>query len=68
MITLNISDAGLKPHSPKERYYFSRDPQRVNRVVDISNYIDKKVEAYMINTTKGPAGQGTRQQIKRPVS
>lgn len=50
--------AGLKPHSPKVRYYFSRTPQRANRIVDISNYIDKKVEVNMINVTKGPAGQG----------
>ena len=57
-------DAGLKPYSPKERYYFSRDPQRVNRVVDISNYIDKKVEACMINITKGPAGQGAGSKLK----
>ena len=57
-------DAGLKPHSPKERYYFSRDTQRVNRVVDISNYIDKKVEANMLNTTKGPAGQGAGRKLK----
>src|SRR4029079_10998940 len=51
-------DAKLKPHSPKERYYFSRDPhpQRINRVVDISNYIDKKVESNLLNVTKGPGG------------
>ena len=51
-------DAGLNPHSPKERYYFSRDPhpQRINRVVDISNYIDKKVESNLLNVTKGPGG------------
>ncbi len=35
-------DAGLSPYGPGECYYFSRVPQRVNRVVDISNYIDKK--------------------------
>lgn len=56
-------DAGLKPHSPKECYYFARVPQRVNRVVDISNYIDKKVEACMINVTKGPAGKGEGKRI-----
>jgi hypothetical protein len=51
-------DAGLKPHRPRERYYFSRDPhpQRINRVVDISNYIDKKVESNLLNVTKGPGG------------
>ena len=48
-------DAGLQPHRPKERYYFSRMPQRINRIVDISNYIDIKAEANLQNTTKGPA-------------
>ncbi|MGN6299010.1 MAG: PIG-L deacetylase family protein [Ginsengibacter sp.] len=61
-------DAGLKPHSPKERYYFSRDPQRVNRIVDISNYIDKKVEVNMLNTTKGPAGQGAGRKLKEKLA
>ena len=58
------ADAGLKPHAPKERYYFSRDPQRVNRIVDISNYMDNKVEVNMLNTTKGPAGQGAGKKLK----
>jgi len=57
-------DAQLTPHSPKERYYFSRDPQRVNRIVDISKYIDNKVEASMLNTTKGPAGGGEGKRLK----
>ncbi|MDA0194396.1 MAG: hypothetical protein O2887_04850 [Bacteroidetes bacterium] len=57
-------DAGLKPHSPKVRYYFSRTPQRTNRIVDISDYIDKKVEINMLNVTKGPAGQRYGQQLK----
>ena len=56
-------DAGLKPYSPMECYYFARVPQRVNRVVDISNYIDKKVEACMLNVTKGPAGRGEGKRI-----
>ena len=50
-------DAGLEPYSPDERYYFARGPQKVNRVVDISNYIDKKVEANLANVTKGPCGR-----------
>ena len=58
------ADAGLKPHGPKEVYYFSRDPQRVNRIVDISNYIDKKVEVNMLNTTKGPAGKGQGKKLR----
>ncbi len=47
---------GLKPHAPRERYYYARGPQLVNRVVDISRYIDKKVYANMANVTQGPAG------------
>lgn len=57
-------DAGLEPHSPMECYYFSRVPKRVNRVVDISNYIDKKVEACMLNVTKGPAGHGEGRKLR----
>src|SRR5579862_5917483 len=48
--------AGLKPHGPREKYYFGRGPQLVNRVVDIGPYIDKKVYANMANVTQGPAG------------
>jgi LmbE family N-acetylglucosaminyl deacetylase len=47
---------GLKPYSPKERYYFARGPQLVNRVVDISAFIDQKVLANVANVTQGPAG------------
>ena len=61
-------DAGLEPHTPKERYYFSRDPQRVNRIVDISKYIDNKVEANMLNTTKGPAGQHAGKALKERLA
>jgi LmbE family N-acetylglucosaminyl deacetylase len=56
-------DAGLEPYSPNECYYFSRVPKRVNRVVDISNYIDKKVQACMLNVTKGPAGRGEGRKL-----
>ena len=48
--------AGLKTHAPKERYYFARGPQLVNRVVDISDYIDQKVFTNMANVTQGPSG------------
>jgi LmbE family N-acetylglucosaminyl deacetylase len=48
--------AGLKPHAPKERYYFARGPQLVNRVVDISDFIDSKVYVNMANVTQGPSG------------
>ncbi|MDQ6700399.1 MAG: hypothetical protein M3Z36_09455, partial [Acidobacteriota bacterium] len=35
--------AGLKPHSVSTKYYFARGPQLVNRVVDISATLDKKL-------------------------
>lgn len=48
--------AGLLPHGPKDAYYFSRGPQLINRVVDISEYIDAKVNANLENVTQGPTG------------
>ena len=47
---------GLNPHGPRDQYYFARGPQLVNRVVDISAYIDEKVWVNMANQTQGPAG------------
>jgi LmbE family N-acetylglucosaminyl deacetylase len=38
-------EAGLKPHSVSEKYYFARGPQLVNRVVDISPVLSQKVAA-----------------------
>ena len=57
---------GLKPHAPRERYYFARGPQLVNRVVDISSYMDGKVWANIANVTQGPAGDtGARLRKRR---
>lgn len=50
-------EAGLKPHAVREKYYFARGPQLVNRVVDISSYIDEKVHVNVANVTQGPAGK-----------
>ncbi|MEX1241684.1 MAG: PIG-L family deacetylase [Cyclobacteriaceae bacterium] len=61
-------DAGLQPHSPKVRYYFSRTPKRANRIVDITDYIDRKVEINMLNVTKGPAGQGYGKKLKETLA
>ncbi|MFN7923491.1 MAG: PIG-L family deacetylase [Bryobacteraceae bacterium] len=47
---------GVKVHSVKEKYYFARGPQLVNRVVDIGAYIDPKIHANVANVTQGPAG------------
>ena len=50
-------EAGLKPHGVSEKYYFARGPQLVNRIVDISGTIDRKVECNRLNVTQGPAGE-----------
>ena len=59
--------AGLQPHAPKERYYFARGPQLVNRVVDISAFIDQKVQANIANVTQGPAGH-TGARLRRRLA
>jgi LmbE family N-acetylglucosaminyl deacetylase len=46
---------GLQPHAVADKYYFARRPE-ITRVVDISQQIDKKVEANRANSAKGPAG------------
>ncbi len=48
--------AGLEPHAVQEKYYFARGPQAVNRVVDISSVVDKKIDALLANKAQGPAG------------
>src|SRR4051794_7867803 len=37
--------AGLKPRAVREKYYFARGPQLVNRVVDITTTLDAKMAA-----------------------
>ncbi|MGH9658300.1 MAG: PIG-L deacetylase family protein [Bryobacteraceae bacterium] len=49
-------DAGLATHAVREKYYFARGPQLVNRIVDISATMDKKVEVNLVNLAQGPAG------------
>ena len=57
--------AELQPHAVKEKYYFARGPQIVNRVVEISPWIDRKVEANLANKTQGPCGKnGARLRAK----
>jgi LmbE family N-acetylglucosaminyl deacetylase len=50
-------EAGLSPHAVTEKYYFARGPQYVNRVVDISELIDRKIAINILNAAQGPAGQ-----------
>ena len=59
--------AGVQPHAPKERYYFARGPQLVNRVVDISPFIDQKVHVNLANVTQGPAGD-TGAKLRRRLA
>ncbi len=46
----------VEPHTVREMYYFARGPQSVNRVVDISRFIDIKVESNVVCKTQGPGG------------
>lgn len=36
---------GLEPHLVGERYFFAKSPRDVNRAVDISDYVDLKIDA-----------------------
>ncbi len=58
-------DAGLKPHVVSELYYFARGPQLVNRVIEISGHLDKKIEANLANVTQGPAGKNGSRLFNR---
>ncbi len=55
--------AGLQLQTVREKYYFGRSLTHipVNRIVDISQTVDKKIAANRANKAKGPAGeQGAR--------
>jgi hypothetical protein len=54
--------AGVMPYSVKEKYYWVVRPgQPYNRVVDISPYLDRRMEGLRVNKAQGPAGsQGSR--------
>lgn len=59
--------AGLKPKSVREKYYFARGPQLVNRVVDIGNYVERKIDANLANRAQGPAGE-TGARLRRELA
>lgn len=48
--------AGLKPKGVTEKYYFARGPQLINRIVDISETIEEKIDAIAVNKAQGPGG------------
>jgi len=58
-------DAGLKPHAVREKYYFSRGPEYVNRVVDISGQVEGKIAVNILNGAQGPGGQNGAQLRRR---
>ncbi|MDR3701419.1 MAG: PIG-L family deacetylase [Candidatus Sulfopaludibacter sp.] len=58
-------DAGLSPHSVKEKYYYARGPQLVNRVVDIADFMDRKIAVNILNAAQGPAGNSGAQLRRR---
>ena len=49
-------EAGLKPYGVREKYYFARFQQQVNRVVDIEPWVEKKIDANIEN--KAPWTRG----------
>lgn len=57
----------VEPHIVTEMYYYARGPQIVNRVVDITKYIDKKVEANLANINQGPGG-GIGARLKKNLA
>ena len=57
--------AGLLPYAVKERYYFARGPQLVNRIVDIEATLEKKIQSNLVNVTQGPAGENGARLKKR---
>ena len=54
----------VKPHSVMERYYFARGPQLVNRVVDISDFIDTKIQSNVVIKSQGPGGDAGSNLMK----
>jgi LmbE family N-acetylglucosaminyl deacetylase len=59
--------AGLKPNSVREKYYYARGPQLVNRVVDIGPWVEKKIDANLANRAQGPAGE-TGARLRRELA
>lgn len=51
----------VAPHSVKEKYYFARGPQLVNRIVDYSPYLDIKVQSNVVIKSQGPGGDAGAQ-------
>jgi LmbE family N-acetylglucosaminyl deacetylase len=48
-------DAGFPVHAVTDKYYYARNPTP-NRIVDITDYVDVKIESNVSNVAKGPGG------------
>jgi LmbE family N-acetylglucosaminyl deacetylase len=54
-------EAGLRPHSVKERYYFvARPGQPYNRVVDISSTVEQRIAAMVECRSQGGGDSGSK--------
>jgi LmbE family N-acetylglucosaminyl deacetylase len=47
--------AGFEARAVTDKYYYVRHPD-INRIVDISSTVDKKIDANVCNVAKGPGG------------
>jgi LmbE family N-acetylglucosaminyl deacetylase len=47
--------AGFPARAVTDKYYYARHPD-INRVVDVSGTIDKRIDAIVCNVAKGPGG------------
>ena len=54
----------VNPHAVQEMYYFARGPQLVNRIVDTSKFIDKKIECNLVCKNQGAGGDSGAQLRK----
>ena len=55
------AEAGVRPHSVRERYYFHGRPgQPFNRVVDISAHVEKKIDAIVECRSQGGGSLGSQ--------
>jgi LmbE family N-acetylglucosaminyl deacetylase len=55
-----LSEAGLKPHSVLELYFFvGRPGQPFNRVVDIGSHIERKIDAFAECRSQGGGNSGS---------
>ena len=53
--------AGIEPHAVRERYYFyGREGQPYNRVVDISSHLQKKIDAIVECRSQGGGNWGSQ--------